>query len=338
VDTDSRELAAAEAAERVAAVAESLKGVPIILKKIDSTLRGPIAAELRAAMRASGRTRLVVAPAFPATGRTTRGGVQHVGGRALADVGEVVGREDVTVLSRGESPEPALRAHECVVADAEEDADLAALVRGVPDAGEVLWVGSAGLAAALAAAHPGRRRATEPPPAAPDEAVLVVIGSANPIARTQVRRLAAASGVVEVPLSLDLLAGGRGGEAVQAAVATAGQALRASGCALVHATASAGDGVSHIIPSALADVVARLGDQGTTPALVLSGGETAIHVLRVLQARGMLIERELEPGVVVSRLIGPQPCRVVSKAGGFGDAMTLVNVVEALGQRVGELR
>ena len=50
------------------------------MKKVDSTLRGPLAAEIEAALAASGRTRAVVAPAFPATGRTTVGGVQHLDG------------------------------------------------------------------------------------------------------------------------------------------------------------------------------------------------------------------------------------------------------------------
>ncbi|HWT24826.1 MAG TPA: nucleotide-binding domain containing protein, partial [Solirubrobacteraceae bacterium] len=63
---------------------------------------------------------------------------------------------------------------------------------------------------------------------------------------------------------------------------------------------------------------------------VLSGGETAVHVARALGARGLLIEDELEPGVPVSRLLGPRAYRVVTKAGGFGGPATLVRAVEAL--------
>jgi uncharacterized protein YgbK (DUF1537 family) len=48
-----------------------------------------------------------------------------------------------------------------------------------------------------------------------------------------------------------------------------------------------------------------------------------------------MIETELEPGVPMSRLIGPRSYRVVTKAGGFGGPMTLVNAVEALGGRLG---
>jgi uncharacterized protein YgbK (DUF1537 family) len=300
-DTDSRALAPVDAAARVASVAGALKDAPLLFKKVDSTLRGPIGAEVRAALEASGRARLVVAPAFPAAGRTTRGGVQHVRGQPLADVAQLLGLPDV-------------------VADAEDDADLVALVRGIRDPSEVLWVGSAGLAAALGAVHPGPRDEPRSRPRS-DGGVLVVIGTATPTAREQVSRLAAAA--EDVPLDP---------RAVQTAVTRAAEALRASRCAVLHTTSAGplGDELSRRIPGTLAAVVASVAREGNVHALVLSGGETAIHVARALGARGLLIADELEPGVPISRLIGPNPYPVVTKAGGFGGPMTLVHAVEAL--------
>jgi uncharacterized protein YgbK (DUF1537 family) len=43
-----------------------------------------------------------------------------------------------------------------------------------------------------------------------------------------------------------------------------------------------------------------------------------VHVARRLGATGLRVEDELEPGVVLGRLTGPRPYRVVTKAGGFG--------------------
>jgi uncharacterized protein YgbK (DUF1537 family) len=80
LDTDSRALPAGFAAKRVVEAVRSVRDIPIVYKKLDSTLRGPIAAELAAALGASGRGRAVVAPAFPATRRTTVDGVQLVRG------------------------------------------------------------------------------------------------------------------------------------------------------------------------------------------------------------------------------------------------------------------
>jgi uncharacterized protein YgbK (DUF1537 family) len=65
LDTDSRAMPAGFAAKRVMETARTVRDAPIVYKKLDSTLRGPIAAELAAALAASGRERAVVAPAFP---------------------------------------------------------------------------------------------------------------------------------------------------------------------------------------------------------------------------------------------------------------------------------
>ena len=80
LDTNSRALPAGFAAKRVVEAGHAVRHAQVVYKKLDSTLRGPIAAELSAASGASGRDRVVVAPAFPATGRTTVDGVQLVRG------------------------------------------------------------------------------------------------------------------------------------------------------------------------------------------------------------------------------------------------------------------
>src|ERR671916_3059704 len=73
-DTDSRAMPAGFAAKRVLNAARVARGARIVYKKLDSTLRGNVAAELAAAFGASGCARTVVAPAFPEAGRTTAGG------------------------------------------------------------------------------------------------------------------------------------------------------------------------------------------------------------------------------------------------------------------------
>ncbi|NUS89898.1 MAG: 4-hydroxythreonine-4-phosphate dehydrogenase, partial [Streptomyces sp.] len=68
LDLDSRHLPAAAAAEAVrAALALPPPGDTLVLKKIDSLLRGNVAAEV-AALAADGAS-VVVAPALPAAGR-----------------------------------------------------------------------------------------------------------------------------------------------------------------------------------------------------------------------------------------------------------------------------
>ncbi|MGH3425384.1 MAG: four-carbon acid sugar kinase family protein, partial [Nocardioidaceae bacterium] len=68
--TDSRALSAERAAQRVAATARAVLergGGPRIYKKIDSTLRGPVRAEVEAVLGVLGDDIVaVVCPAFPA--------------------------------------------------------------------------------------------------------------------------------------------------------------------------------------------------------------------------------------------------------------------------------
>jgi uncharacterized protein YgbK (DUF1537 family) len=82
IDTESRHLTPEAAAARVRSV---LTDVPPRFKKIDSTLRGPIRAELVAVARAFPRHRLIVCPAYPQFGRSVRDGVLLVNGRRVSD-------------------------------------------------------------------------------------------------------------------------------------------------------------------------------------------------------------------------------------------------------------
>jgi len=170
-DTDSRTRRPGLAARYVAEAGRNVRDARLVYKKFDSTLRGPVAAELSAAFESTRRRRAVVAPAFPAAGRTTAGGTQLVHGVPVhetemrndprtpvrdAHVPTLLGRWSASVGTLGvddlDDPENVRRAlarDEWTVVDAERDADLEALVRAVPDPGAVLWAGSAGLAQAL---------------------------------------------------------------------------------------------------------------------------------------------------------------------------------------------
>src|SRR5919107_340153 len=176
-DTDSRAMPAGFAAKRVLDAAHAARGAHIVYKKLDSTLRGNVAAELAAALGGARRDRVIVAPAFPAAGRTTVGGSQRVHSVPVdetemandphtpvreAHVPSVLAHEfsSVGALGAGDLADPervrrTLEDYECVVADAERDADLEALVRAVPDPDRILWAGSAGLALALGSVYPG---------------------------------------------------------------------------------------------------------------------------------------------------------------------------------------
>ncbi|MCM5571211.1 four-carbon acid sugar kinase family protein [Burkholderiaceae bacterium FT117] len=84
VDTDSRALPRDEAVDRVRSALERRPAGALVYKKIDSTLRGHLAAELAAALAAMPEAPgAVLAPAFPQQGRTVAGGRCFVNGEPL---------------------------------------------------------------------------------------------------------------------------------------------------------------------------------------------------------------------------------------------------------------
>jgi uncharacterized protein YgbK (DUF1537 family) len=349
LDTDSRAMPAGFAAKRVLEAGHAARDARIVYKKLDSTLRGPIAAELVAALEATGRERAVVAPAFPSAGRTTVGGVQLVRGvpvhetEAKNDPRTPVREEHVpTLLAESFSPihslgvedlaDPttvrrALDEARCVVADATRDEDLEALVRTVPDPHEVLWAGSAGLALALGNVYPGPHAETVPAAHAPARRVLIVVGSLSEVSRGQLRTLAEEYGCAAVSVATDLSGANR--EAFKGLRA----ALAEGTCAAMHSAEERDAPSAGSVVEALAEVVVRLSERDLFDALVLTGGETAVGVARRLGAVGIRLEGEVEPGIPTGTLIGPNPYRVVTKAGAFGKPGTLVRVVETLRTR-----
>lgn len=87
IDTDSRALEKKEAYEQTKAAAVFLaeKGYKQIYKKMDSTLRGYIGYELQAINEVFKPDFTIVAPAFPAYGRTTRAGIHFMKGQPVSE-------------------------------------------------------------------------------------------------------------------------------------------------------------------------------------------------------------------------------------------------------------
>ncbi|MEV3857404.1 four-carbon acid sugar kinase family protein [Streptomyces sp. NPDC050095] len=306
VDLATRGAGAQDAASRTEAAARLFGGARLLLKTVDSTLRGHLAAEVLAAWRGSGRRAVVVAPAFPAQGRTTVRGIQYVGDVPVA--ASEFGRDPVhpvrcsdlrallpeaTAVPRGATP--GIASGGMFVCDAVTDADLDRLVASVPRPEDVLWVGSPGLAAALARRVGPLPSSTTPLPTLPVESPLVVVGSANPVSRRQLAALRRHAPHVRV----------------------------------AHTPQDRREAPHHLLPG-LAEQVRELVADGTVDALVLTGGETAAVVLSGLGADGFDLLDEPEPGVAQGLLTGVRRIPLVIKAGGFGDDATLLRLSRRL--------
>jgi uncharacterized protein YgbK (DUF1537 family) len=344
VSTESRHLARDEAVVQVQRVAGRIAAeceASWVYKKIDSTLRGHPGPELAAVMDALHVEQALVAPAFPAQGRTTRDGQQRVngdaqhfdllalfratvGGRPVQGLGlDIVRRGPAATCAALNAPAGAI-----LVADAETDADLATLAGAAVRCGLKLLCGSAGLARALADALPHLPAVSMPqlPPRAaglplrhrPRGPVLVVAGSRHPGAARQVEsaRQRGAEVVRPAPAFLN------GDDQAVAAVIQAVTGRLAQGHDVVLTTVGMGNAaLGEKMVAAQLGRVARASAIGGRPGgLALTGGDVAAAVCSALGATTLWLRGEVQPGMAWGMLLdGALPgLPVVTKAGGFG--------------------
>jgi uncharacterized protein YgbK (DUF1537 family) len=325
--TGVRAAADDEAAARTTAAVRSLLelGCDRLYVKIDSTVRGSVAGQLRGALAAwtdrhAGAV-AVLCPAFPGQGRTVVGGQVLVDGVPVAS--SPAGVDPVTPVteSRLERLVPGAIATTAsslsaltaagsrpfeattVYLDASTDADLAAVAAAVNRLGPPgVPAGSAGLAAAMARQWlPGGRRSTSS--IQPSARILVGVSSVHPAATQSVQRLRTAlADRAGHRLTVDLI------------------------------TTPAARTDAEAVAAAFGDQVAERLLSQPYDGLVLVGGDGAAATLDRVGATAITVHAALAPGVPLGTIVGGavEGVRVVTKSGGFGDADSLLDVVTRL--------
>ncbi len=296
ISTESRHLSAAELRRVMDDLAQRLPvaRARILFKKIDSTLRGNVGAEIAAALTAFGCETAVITPAFPAMGRTVEGGYLRVEGAEPIDLAARLGLEACAHVQPSTVHAAIEDGARFISVDATCDRDLDAIAAEALASGRrILWAGSAGLASALARTlpwggppGPGCPLGTAPRPAS---SVLFCIGSDHPVTVEQQRRLLALGRGEHVVLNLSVR---------QTSV----------------------ERVRELVGNAA----------GAATALVLSGGDTASLVCRALGVHRIELEDEIVPGIPWGRLSGGafDQSRVATKSGGFGAPHALIQVAD----------
>ncbi len=362
LSTETRLCEAAEARWRVRRALESMErsGGRCVLKKIDSTLRGPIGVELNEVLAWRPESRLIVAPSTPRAGRTVREGVLYVNGVPVSesafagdalppvresDVAGVIADGCRTRMARllvgairqgiGVCTEM-LRADRArvVIADAETEGDLDTVVAAaLAIRDEVLFVGAGGLAGALARTKWVEQR-EDPSGVGLDPveggACLFVCGSAHAVNREQLEALRERHGVPVVSVDAELV-DGEWGDVAQEAVEALGEGARLGKQAVPHGEAEGGAAALVLenmrTVEGVGEAVAEIDERARVSHVFATGGETARAVCEGLEGRWLRIVEQVEPGVVASEMSGEGGRRlVVTKPGGFGDAETMVRV------------
>ena len=353
IDADTRSLSALAAAEKTTRLLSAFSHLKdcLVFKKIDSTLRGNFGVELAATLLArremASHCIAVLAPAFPALGRTTIGGRHLLWGRPLEETEpwQAEGRTGRAYLpdllldaglraellplellrQGGDAPLMAMKrlAGRCdvIVCDAETDDDLATLAKVSFELGrETIWVGSAGLvgpvvdAAGLKRARPGHAfdGATG--------AQVFVVGSRSTVSRRQASVLAALDDVEVVDVDPTSSAAdldkvdfrGRFSAAIET-----GKTVLVWQAGERPPVETASSRQCDALAAQIAEQKNRIG------GLFATGGETARSLLEALDVRALRLVDEVEPGVALSVDAGGRGLAVITKAGAFGDDATM---------------
>ena len=375
INTITRSLPPAEAKDILSALLKAFdpEQFQIIYKKIDSTLRGNIGAEIDAILQQTNLPLCFLAPSYPEQDRVLRGGIMMVGETPLAltetarDVAAPVKESSLSkllaqqtsmaigtigltdVASGREALRRAVekkRQTDCriIAFDAVTRQDLATIAEVALSLETIpLLAGSAGLAGEIARILVPGKIPIRPERQRIFRRVLIIAGSASAVTHAQLQRLQEGGlPSLELPRELVSECGGAGTEDRRKLAHLLGSALE--GGSVIFRTFTerwTGNGTGGApIPHRIADVMAGIAlaalhearvDVGEL-ALILTGGDTALSFLQLLDYEGIELEGELLEGIVRGKLQGGpwDGLTIVTKAGAFGKEDALVRIVERL--------
>jgi len=357
LDTESRGLSAKAAADKVASMIRPLDFAKFgrVIKKVDSTLRGSIAAEIKAVDTAFASELIVFMPALPALGRTTVDGMHRLGGVRITETelakdpknpvtddhlvsilkgvyDEEIGLVTIAQIRGGDL---ALDGKRIWAADAETNQDMQQVMAAALATGKrVLWVGTAAIADNLlemeACLQPS----------------MALVTSVSDVSRGQVRHCEEAGvKLVTVPVH-ELLGGGDQGIYAARTLELLGERKDvillssssydrdeiakndAAGERLGMDRHQVGEATQRLMAGIARSVIERQRISG----LFLTGGDTAIGFFEQVGASGSEILGEVSTGIPMMKLNGGvfDGLKVITKAGAFGNADAIAYALRKL--------
>lgn len=352
LDTESRNIDGASSANKVGQLFDKLTAhnhFDLYYKKIDSTLRGNIKEEVAVIMEKIGAEKLLFAPAFPEIGRTTLDGVHYVNGERLREtefaqdpIKPLVSDELKDFLPSNQTQHHSLDEVEsgsldlsgafAHTFDADKFSDLVEIAKaGLALEEKVLWIGSAGLAEAIF-------YTMQPKPPA-----LGVVASVSAVAFEQLDYAEKELfNIFQIPVE-QLMQDAKHHDIADEVA----QSLLDGNDTILTPTRTRADLEASIaygqklgftpaetstrVKDSMGLIVREVLEKVTVSGIYMTGGDTAIAIINQLEASGASILKEVETGVVLSKLSGGQwdQLHVITKAGAFGNKQTLVNSMES---------
>jgi len=371
--SDARALGsvAANAATEQAVVKLRDSGAEKLFLKIDSTMRGSVAHQIDGALTSWLKVHpdavAVVCPSYPAMGRTVVDGHLYVNGQHVhetaigidpvtpvltSNLSELV-PDSVTVTLPNESVSKNLemidaaltKGTRIVIVDASTEDELTKLAETINAMGDrAIPVGSAGLAVAMSRVwslgqHRSRQSHTK------SERVFVVVSSLNEVSRLQSEhlvsrvadeRILVLSPSLDVALSPTTIHTWVSNE-LRDQTDLPQIVLVSSPTTRPNSGSGEGATAAELIAESLAIVAEAVFDKGTVDAAVLVGGEGARTVLEHLGADSLVVRYAIREGTPLGVIDGGRAngLTVVTKAGGFGEPSSLLDIVSELLEKEG---
>ena len=335
VDTDTRSCTPGQAARRVARVAALCResGVERAFKKVDSVLRGQVAAELAALLEAWGKCRCTLVPANPELGRVISGGRYYVRGVPLHETDFATDPEypattsDVLGLLGPAGPWPvqvlrvgaAMPERGIVIGEATSGKDLDAWASALDK--DTLPAGASEFYAAYLKRSGFRTTETAVPKAETGEGAtdLFVCGSTSAYSRSLCRQCEA-QGIPVVRMPSGLFGSGwESSRLVREWADAAVQALEGHRRAMVaiDQPLCLEPGMPQILGDHLSATVEHVLSKRAVDRLFVEGGATAAALVRRLGWTRFRVCREWATGVVSMRVEGRARPTVTIKPGSY---------------------
>ncbi|MDR1048632.1 MAG: hypothetical protein LBL51_02660 [Synergistaceae bacterium] len=349
LDTETFFSSPQDAAKKLTNVARTLrpwKDSAVFFKRVEPALRGNAGPEVRALIDTMGFDCAVVVPAFSRGRRAIEEGTIYLDSQEspplLAQLPKPASAETAAEILRLEGLQPAVVSLEalqagtideivaakgCFCFDAESDDDLKAIVRGVlktTPAKNVLWVGSVGLAEALA---------LTPRP------YVFVVGTTHPRSIRQARQLLDQALAYPVQVDAGALKSGEEAAGIERARAaeTAETLLRCGQSILLAATlngrfvrGSYPDDDQNSFLGFIADTVREIIGRARIGGLCVTGGDCAVRIVRKARAESLALIEEIQEGITFSRFFGGpfDGLPVITKSGALGGERALLHCRE----------
>ena len=333
-----------------------------IYKKMDSVFRGNIGTEIEAVLDAVNPDITLAAPSFPANRRVVKNGYSYMLndegelGKSIINVTELIQRElnrsieniSLDIVREGTDHlisyiESRLQDGVNVfLADAINDGDLKIIAEVYKKINKkVVFCGSAGLAQQLAIINP---KMTEIDYVNEDGITLLVVGTRNKSTLSQTNNIKEAYNLPVFDVNVSEIIDGKQDNLIKRIIDEVNCYIT-KGNKLIILKTSKDDEIefeeslkqdsnevmkSQKIVKTLGAIVKQLNKLVNLKYIVSTGGDTSMQICKSLNAQGIELIDEIEPGIPIGKIVGGDAdgTLIVTKSGGFGTDNVFIKIME----------